>query len=65
MSKHQKSIKFTAILSILIIICMVFFSVFYFHIAQQTEEAAQDIWQHFKTLSFIVFGYWFGSNYKH
>lgn len=64
MSKHQKPIKFTAFLSILIIICMVFFAFFYLCFSQQAVGAAQDIWQHFKTLSLIVVGYWFGSNSK-
>jgi CHASE3 domain sensor protein len=66
MSKHQQTIKPKAIfnLSIFIILCMLCFAVFYLYLAQDNNEAIQDIWQHFKALSLIVVGYWFGNSNK-
>ena len=63
MSKKHNSIKpkTLSIISIAIIFFMFVFAIVFIYISDDKGLAAIDVWEHIKTISLIVVGYWFGS----
>jgi hypothetical protein len=60
-NNHRPPLSAISFISILIILETFAFAFFFIYFSNENAMAARDIWEHFKSLSLIVVGYWFGS----
>lgn len=64
MSNKSQSKKFTDILSILIFVGLSLFGVCAIYFSNVQDEISLKVWSHFKDLSLLFAGYYFGQSRK-
>jgi len=58
--KHQDSPKIVTTLSIIIMLGLAATAIIYIALSNDKGGASQEVWGHFKDLSILVIGYYFG-----